>query len=185
MATGRCGRWLRRPMSGPPAHRGGGEFLGGALILAGALAIYWAGDIPNRTLGANQDPGPRAFPIGLGIFLILGGLYHLVGGLSRARNREAEPARASPLARTQAWLTAERHRDMLILVAALGLYIPAIPWLGFSLSTGLFAAGMMARLGTRWRWAVPVAIVLVAIIHLLFVNLFRVQLPPGRLGLPL
>jgi hypothetical protein len=157
--------------------------LGGALIVVGALAVYWAGDIPDRGLGANQDPGPRAFPIGLGVCLILGGLYELGRGLIEKRGTRGGLTERHGLTRGQACLLSPANRDLCLLLAGLAVYLLAIPWLGFSISTGLFATGMMSRLGVRWYWAMTVSIVLVVIIHLLFVNLFRVQLPPGRLGL--
>jgi hypothetical protein len=42
---------------------------------------------------------------------------------------------------------------------------------------------MMLRLGAPLRLATPVSLGLVTVIYLLFAVLFKVQLPPGVLGL--
>jgi hypothetical protein len=67
--------------------------------------------------------------------------------------------------------------DARFLLAALVLYLAVMPWMGFSASTFIFALVVMWRLGTRWWWAATAAGVIVVSIHLLFVTLFKVQLP--------
>jgi hypothetical protein len=70
---------------------------------------------------------------------------------------------------------------VMVLVVA---YVAAMPWLGFSFSTALFVVGLSLRLGAHWLTATLTALVLVLVVRLLFVVLFKVQLPMGQLGLP-
>jgi putative tricarboxylic transport membrane protein len=72
----------------------------------------------------------------------------------------------------------------MILLAVLVFYVLGMGWIGFSLSTLLMAVVLMVWLGNRWWVAVAVAVVMVAVVRLLFVMLFRVQLPAGEWGLP-
>ena len=67
--------------------------------------------------------------------------------------------------------------DALFLLAALVLYALVMPWVGFAASTLVFTFAVMWRLGTHWLLAVAGSVVLVITIHLLFVILFKVQLP--------
>jgi hypothetical protein len=68
-------------------------------------------------------------------------------------------------------------RDAVFLLVSLIIYLVAMPWIGFVISTALFAFAMMWRLGTRWWLAGLGSAVIVSAIHLLFVVLFKVQLP--------
>jgi hypothetical protein len=74
--------------------------------------------------------------------------------------------------------------NALVLFAGLLLYLAAMPWCGFSVSTLLFSLGVMLRLGVRRALASVVSLSMIVAIHLLFVKLFKVQLPTGVLGLP-
>jgi hypothetical protein len=71
-----------------------------------------------------------------------------------------------------------------LLVGALLLYLPAIEWLGFFLSTILFSGGLLRWLRMSWRGTVATVLVLVLTVQLLFVQLFKVQLPAGPIGWP-
>jgi hypothetical protein len=139
--------------------------LGLALVVVALLALAFARMIPDSALGNNRDPGPRAFPLLLSAALLIGGIIQLVrhfaiGSIPRG------------------------DRNVAILLAALVLYVPAIAWIGFALSTLLFSAGTMTWLGTRWFISVLISIGLVVVVEVLFVLLFKVQLPAGALGLP-
>ncbi|HKS37619.1 MAG TPA: tripartite tricarboxylate transporter substrate-binding protein [Verrucomicrobiae bacterium] len=67
--------------------------------------------------------------------------------------------------------------DALFLLVALVTYLIAMRWIGFSGSTFVFALAVMRRLGTKWWLAGVGSAVIVVAIHLLFVTLFKVQLP--------
>jgi hypothetical protein len=165
-------------MSAPqPSH---GWSLGPMLMGLGLAAIIFSGGIPRTGLGDTHDPGPRAFPIGIGILLVLGGLYQ--GGVWLAR--DGGSGRGFDLSKLSSVVTDERNRDAFILIGGLILYLPGIAWLGFSLSTVLFSTGLMVRLGAPGKLAGGVSLLLVLGINLLFVGLFKVQFPTGLFGLP-
>lgn len=167
----------------PKEESSGGGSFGPVLILLGLLAVIGSRSIPEGNLGHNEDPGPRAFPLWLGLCLVTGGVHELVSWFRRRRAVSEQPGPNW----TSAWregLFAQRNRNPWILVGALCLYLPAISWLGFSLATVLFAFGVMKRLGAGWWQSGFVSAGLVVVIHLLFVTFFKVQLPMGELGLP-
>jgi hypothetical protein len=119
------------------------------------------------SLGRNHDPGPRMMPwLLLGLFGIA-----LVAEVWRSRRQPVldEPPAVSALASISP--------DARFAAIALVLYLAAMPWVGFACSTVVFALVLMLRLGTRWWLAAASSVVLVAVIHLLFVTLFKVQLP--------
>ena len=151
--------------------RGPGEF---AEFLR-AEDARWGEVIRNagyETLGQNHDPGPRAMPILLATLLVL----CLVAEGYLSRRREDAPlkcgARSAECGSTS-WMSA----DAVFLLVALVIYVVAMPWIGFSASTFAFAGAVMWRLGTKWWLAAAGSVVLVVAIHLLFVVLFKVQLP--------
>ncbi len=170
-------------MSAPPAQEQPGWSLGPVLIVVGIATLILARDIPEASLGNNQDPGPRAFPAALACLLLLGGIYEV----ARVLLRHKDPVDPRPTGVSKGlwrqWLRRPEDVNVLILVGTLGLYLLAMPWVGFPAATLLFSVGMMLYLGSRWTLAVPVSVGLVAVIYLLFALLFRVQLPAGVLGL--
>lgn len=160
--------------------------LGPVLILTGLGAIWLASRIGHPGLGNNHDPGPAAFPMALGICLALGGIWETVQFvISRRSCGKADmPQQDSPSPSMVGRATKPWQPDTLILIAAVLVYIVALPWLGFVPSTFVFAAGMMWKLGAGWKWSLPMAVVLVAGIYLLFVQAFKVQLPAGAWAWP-
>jgi hypothetical protein len=174
-----------------------GRAFGLFLICVGLFAWFFTRDI-THSLGDNHDPGPRTFPGGLGFLLAAGGVCLVIRSFYRGKKGNA-PLPATPIAAptepppsgqeapgslpSASLLTDRGNRDVLFLVLALALYLPAINWLGFSLSTFAFATVMMTRLGARWLLAVGMSILLVVAIYLLFVRLFRVQLPEPMFSL--
>jgi putative tricarboxylic transport membrane protein len=169
---------LRQEMSAPEKTHGWS--LGPALIFVGVAAIVLSGNIVLTGLGDTRDPGPRAFPLGVGICLVLGGMYQL--GLWVARGGRA--GAIFNLASARNFLADTRNRDAWVLIGALCLYVLAISWIGFSLSTVVFGTGMMMRLGASWWLAGGMSLLLMAAINVLFVGLFKVQFPAGVVGLP-
>ena len=165
MAKGDRGCRLREEMKVTTAHSDVG--LGIFFIGLGALALCFVPWITNPGLGHNSDPGPRLFPAALAIVLVLGGAAFTVRGVV---GKPHVPATYGG-----------RRLDAVVLLGAIGVYIAAMPLLGFALSTGLFAAGAMLWLKVRARVAIPVTLVLLLAVYLLFAKLFKVQLPAGTL----
>lgn len=154
----------------------------GVIALAVA-AIWFAGQIGRTGAGAGHDPGPRFFPLLLSLILLAFGVYYAVQTAVVAMVTASRDQRSEPLQQEQA-PDAQLGWRWLILLGFLVLYVVAIGWIGFSVSTWLMASGMMIALGNRWWVAAAVALLMVVVIRLLFVVLFRVQLPGGELGLP-
>ncbi|TVS10325.1 MAG: tripartite tricarboxylate transporter TctB family protein, partial [Planctomycetaceae bacterium] len=133
--------------------------------------------------GGGHDPGPRFFPRLLSWILLAFGIGYavqaaLVAFLPGLGSQGIQPVQQDGAPSAQiGW-------RWLILLALLVLYVFAIGWVGFSVSTWLMATGMMIGLGNRWWVAAGVALVMVVAVRVLFVILFRVQLPAGELGLP-
>jgi putative tricarboxylic transport membrane protein len=154
--------------------------LGTALMLLAAVAFWFALDIGRTGTGGGHDPGPRFFPMLLSVLLLVSGTVQAAWGLfQRADSRPADAE-----AGLDESLTKSRPYRWLILLAVLVVYVVAMAWVGFALSTVAMSAGMMVWLGNRWWVAVAVAVVMVVAVRLLFVVMFRVQLPTGELGLP-
>ena len=158
----------------------GARSLGIAFLVLGGLAIGLGMQIEVLGLGQNADPGPRAFPMMLGAILMLGGLYELVWSF-REKSRHPKPSTPEP---TSADGVPGGRRRMVILYVGLCVYVGCIGVVGFGLSTFVFGVGMMRLLGVRWPVTIGTTLGLLVIIHLLFVGMFKVQLPTGTLGLP-
>jgi hypothetical protein len=139
------------------------------------------------TLGQNHDPGPRAMPILLATLLIIVLVAEGVASRKRGRQDDARSLAAKVQERAgikealvtpvTASIPAGNSRDALFMLIALAIYIAVMPWTGFIVATALFALIVMWRLGAKWWLAALGSLVIVASIHLLFVELFKVQLP--------
>ena len=176
------GGGLREEMNDQRAASSKGPSFGLFLIGIGILALILARQISRPGLGDNRDPGPRAFPVALAAGLIAGGLIESArAGMKRFRTGRSQTENAATAEAAQA---GENLVNALVLFAGLLLYLAAMPWCGFSVSTLLFSLGVMLRLGVRRALASVVSLSMIVAIHLLFVKLFKVQLPTGVLGLP-
>lgn len=161
----------------------GNRLFGAALILVGGAAIGLALQIDVLGLGQNQDPGPRAFPIVLGTILLLGGLYEVASSFGGGRAELVDEVGGGD-SKGETTGGKNGRKSMGLIFIGICLYVGTIASLGFTLSTFLFAVSMMIRLGVRWQVSLASTLGLLLGIHLLFVRLFKVQLPDGMLGLP-
>tara|TARA_Y100000588_G_C14236880_1_gene917734 strand:+ start:200 stop:697 length:498 start_codon:yes stop_codon:yes gene_type:complete len=146
--------------------------LGLALIGTALFVIFNTQYIQALGFGENFDPGPKAFPIGLSILLILGGAVELFFGWPY---RKMEKGKGSD--------STNQKKTVLLLLSFL-IYVGLMPIVGFALSTLLIATWMMVLLGNHWIKSSLVSIFLVCLVLILFGKLFKVPLPNGLLGLP-
>ncbi|HRX78566.1 MAG TPA: tripartite tricarboxylate transporter TctB family protein, partial [Pirellulaceae bacterium] len=116
----------------------------------------------------NNDPGPHALPWALLVGLVA------VGGWELARGTRTEDA-SPPGERSFAKLT--------VVCIALIVYVAGVAWLGFAVSTFVFVAVTTWKLGAQFWSALLAASVILAIVWVLFVFAFQVQLPTGVFGL--
>ena len=135
-------------------------------------------------LGQNQDPGPQAFPIVLGAVLLIGGLFEIATSFALVDSSKPKVDQGEEDIKTDGSAAINGPMNMILIFVGLCLYVGLIGVLGFALSTFLFAVSMMIRLGVRLRISLLSSLGLLLGIHLLFVRLFKVQLPAGMLGLP-
>ena len=133
-----------------------------------SLSLFWIGlglfflwfsrDIPLASFTSEGDPGPRAFPQWLGLALVLGGLVEMV------RQRMGQRAPQQPIDEAEA--QALRPFNGLVVLIAVGVYIPALPWIGFSIATLLLVTILLRFLGSRWWLSATVALSLLILIQL-------------------
>lgn len=168
--------------------------LGAALILVAAFFFVFAKDIPRTGLAGNTDPGPRALPLVMATVVAAGGMIEVLRGAIRRKQSEsaefepAEPEPAGPARAMQATAseasepTSNSFTNFGVLTAAMLAYLLSLAWLGFQVSTAVFASAVLMWLGARWWSAILSSLVIVMIVRVLFVGLFHVQLPEGSLG---
>ena len=139
-------------------------------------AGYAADGGPARVV-TSSDVGPWFFPTALAAGLVAGTCLIGVASIWR-KIRLQRPAEVQ--APAGSWLRFARERgklDIVLLVAALAVYLLSMPWIGFFPGTLLLSTLMMARLGVRWWQALPLSAILLVVVYLLFVWQFRVVLP--------
>jgi putative tricarboxylic transport membrane protein len=147
------------------------------------LATYGGSQLPPVP---GQDVGPSAFPMVIGIGLILCGAMIALGiGHSFEEEAEADlaavegpPQRAQPAAPPIYNLRALLPPGLLL------FYVYAADRLGFVPTAAVMIFAASVAFGARLRVALPLAILAPVAIHLIFYKLLRVPLPPGLLPMP-
>jgi putative tricarboxylic transport membrane protein len=144
----------------------GGVFL--ALSIAVLVAIQGYPKIPGQSIGPGAFPGLIAL---------------LLGGCSIALIwRGWRERRAQPLVAMGAWLGSPRHLlNFLVATGALAFYVLAADKLGFLVCGALILLSLFLALRVKPLLAVPLALALPIVIHLIFYKLLRVPLPWGVL----
>lgn len=144
---------------------GNDRLLGGLLILCIAAVGVW---------GARGGSGTVwLFPRQISILLVVCGGLLILQGLRRPE-------------RVRLWQSPKEARDVLIFISAVVLYVSAVAWVGFWLVTGLLIGGAAHALSGGGRvlrlvgWLV-VGLALGLAMDALFVGVFEVPLPGGRL----
>lgn len=149
----------------------------GIIIIGIAIFVIIVSlNFPLFILGDKKLPGPNFFPVILSIILIITGGYEILIAL---RNMHTKiPAKSS-----KEYLKDWGNQNVLIIILSLILYVSFLKWLGFTLATFIFSLLLMIRLKTGWIRGTIFSTVVVIVIILLFVKLFKVQLPEGSLGI--
>lgn len=149
----------------------------GIIIIGIAIFVIIVSlNFPLFILGDKKLPGPNFFPVILSIILIIAGGYEI---LIARRSIHAKIPAKSPKEYLKDW----GNQNVLIVILSLILYVSFLKWLGFTLATFIFSLILMVRLKTGWIRGTIFSTVAVIVIILLFVKLFRVQLPEGSLGI--
>ena len=142
---------------------------GGLAVLAASLLLFWA------TLGLKDNPlvpiGPGFYPrIVLGITAVLS-LWLLIADLIA---KKPPPAARESL----------NYGLVALTFAVFGLYVGALPYLGFRIATGLYVAATSAllappRSAKSWAGVLILAVLTAFISHLVFERYLLVLLPRG------
>ena len=177
MGTGRRQLHQKQTMNQTRSRSTGELSLSLFWIGLGLFFLWFARDIPQASFTSEGDPGPRAFPQWLGLALVIGGIWEMIrermGQRPVAeRTDEEDPRSLRPL-------------NALVVLIAVGMYIPALPWIGFSIATLILVTTLLRFLGSRWWLSATVALSLLALIQLLFGYGFNVPLPTNHWGLVL
>jgi hypothetical protein len=152
------------------------EGIAGLVCLVGSLALLAATwGLPGPTLLVPVGPGfyPRII---LGITAALS-VALVVGDVVARRRRPESRARSGAAPANHALVAAS--------FAIFGLYVAALPWLGFRISTFIFVAALQAVLDPprgrkRWAFVGLTALVTTAAGYYLFERYLLVLLPRGR-----
>ena len=144
---------------------------GGLAVLVASLLLFWG------TLGLKDNPlvpiGPGFYPrIVLGLTAVLS-LWLLI---------------ADVIAKKPPALPRERlnYRLVALTFAVFGVYVGALPYLGFRFATGLYVAATSAllappRSAKSWAGVFVLAVLTSFLTHLVFEHYLLVLLPRGKL----
>ncbi|HJY77522.1 MAG TPA: tripartite tricarboxylate transporter TctB family protein [Burkholderiales bacterium] len=144
----------------------------GAIFLALSIAVLVT--IQGYPKIPGQSIGPGAFP-GLIAILLAGCSIALIWRGWRERSSQ-------PLVAVGAWLGSPRHVwNFLLTAGSLAFYVLAADKLGFLVCGATILGALFLTLRVRPRIAIPLALVLPVVIHLIFYKVLRVPLPWGVL----
>ncbi|WP_413101252.1 tripartite tricarboxylate transporter TctB family protein [Streptomyces sp. Inha503] len=155
----------------PPDERPWSPRIAALLFLAAGVAVLgWAFAIPEGAI--DQDVGPRAFPLLVGVGLCVSASVAVVQAF-----RGSDPA-LTEQAREEARLT--EWRPVAALLALLVCYLFALAPCGYWQSTAVLFALVARVLGSRriLRDAL-IGLVLALAVYFLFDRLLGIHLPPG------
>lgn len=143
--------------------------VGGAGLLLSAGCLGASARLP---FGELARPGAGVFPLLVGVLLVIGSLSTLWEGLRTAPVEQVE-------------LPAGRDRlRLLVLLAALFVYIIALPWLGQLVASALFLILLMRVLSdVAWPRVIVYSLIISATLYAVFVRLLNVPMPRGILDI--
>ncbi|MDQ8731852.1 tripartite tricarboxylate transporter TctB family protein [Bradyrhizobium sp. LHD-71] len=153
------------------------------LVGLGAAAAYGGSLLPPVP---GQQIGPNVFPMVVGIGLLLcGGLIAFGVGSTLEREAEAELAAHSDQPAPETAHSPLMNGAKTLLPPALLLaYVFVGDALGFIPTAFAIVLTVALAMGARLRLALPLALIAPVFVHLVFVKLLRVPLPPGILPMP-
>jgi putative tricarboxylic transport membrane protein len=137
-----------------------------------ALSAMYLGASAQLPFGQLARPGAGVFPLIVGVLLVIGSLSTLWEGLRTAIGEQVE-------------LPAGRDRlRLLVLLAALFVYIVALPWLGQLIASALFLILLMRVLSdVAWPHVIVYSLTIAATLYAVFVRLLNVPMPRGILDI--
>ena len=163
----------------------------GAMLAGLGAAAYWGGSLLPPVPG--QQVGPNVFPMVIGAALVVCGVLIMLG-IGRTFEEEeqivtsatGDVAQARALEPERGFVSGFLHDGWKVLVppAALFFYYFASERLGFWITASLMILTLACSQGAKLKWAVALAVVAPALVHVVFYKLLRVPLPMGLLKFP-
>lgn len=156
---------------------------GFALVALGAAATYGGSLLPPVP---GQQVGPNVFPMVVGAGLMLCGAL-IAFGIGSTLEAEAEADLAAHSAKVEPTPSASplvNGAKTLLPPALLLAYVFVGDRLGFVPTAFAIVLAISLAMGARLKLALPLAMIAPVIVHLVFVKLLRVPLPPGLLPMP-
>jgi putative tricarboxylic transport membrane protein len=156
---------------------------GSFIATLGVLAAYGGSRLPPVP---GQDVGPSAFPMVIGVGLILCGLMIALGiGHSFEEEAEADLAAVEGPPGPEQLADPLMYKLRALLPPGLLLfYAYAADRIGFAPTAAIMIFTAALAFGAKLRIALPLAVLAPIAIHLVFYKLLRVPLPPGLLPMP-
>ena len=143
-------------------------------LAAGVVVLGWAFAIPERA--TDQDVGPRAFPLLVGVGLCVSATFSTVQAFRGADREQTDQAREE--ARLTDW------GPVAALLALLVGYLFALTPCGYWQSTAVLFTLVARVLGSRKPLRdAAVGLVLALAVYILFDRLLGIHLPPGIIRL--
>lgn len=123
----------------------------------------------SSSIASSPEPGPRLFPTIAGVLLIICGL-----GLILQKQKDAEP-----------FLEKQQWKRLGVLALVFVLYCVGLSFLGFVISTPVMLFVSMTMFAGEKKLPLPAKLLYCAgvtgVIYLLFVVLFKTNIPSGTL----
>ncbi|KNZ34227.1 MAG: hypothetical protein AD742_02230 [Methylibium sp. NZG] len=163
----------------------------GLMLVALGSAAYWGGSRLPPVPG--QQVGPNVFPMVIGAALLVCGVLIMLGvGRTFEEDEKVVTTEAGDVADAavaqpeRGFVKGFLHDGWKVLIppAALFFYYFASERLGFWITATLMVFSLAWSQGAKLKWAVALAVVAPALVHLVFYKLLRVPLPFGLLKFP-
>jgi putative tricarboxylic transport membrane protein len=154
--------------------------LGVLLLVAAVLALVQAASL--RDVGSSLILGPAAFPLLIGLLLVLVGAALIVRAALRLRQAEA-PAEAADADDAEDGSQRGRLIRVGLLLVLLIVFALLLPYAGYVVSSALLFTGTALLLGSPHRWRTLAAgWTLAAVVFVAFDRLIGLTLPTGPWG---
>jgi putative tricarboxylic transport membrane protein len=153
------------------------------LVGLGAAATYGGSLLPPVP---GQQVGPNVFPMVVGIGLMLCGAM-ITFGIGSVLEQEAEADLAAHSDKVEPATSASplvNAAKTLLPPALLLAYVFVGDRLGFVPTAFAIVLAISLTMGARLKLALPLALIAPVVVHLIFLKLLRVPLPPGLLPMP-
>ena len=142
------------------------------LIALGAVYFHAASVLPEPL--TSEPLGPAGFPQFLAIILIGLSLGLLIRAIMSKSEEDNSPTKFTP----------KDIKCFLLIIVMLILYVMGIQYIGYLVSTFLFAAACFCVMGASWKKPAAVlipSIIIGVVCYVMFKMLFNADLPSGIL----